>query len=210
MQSELNDNLQETSLTSSTQDNHQDSQYGFDQSTQQLPVQPLAGERRPEPRRSPGDSASSTSSGSDFDEALEYPLRGLSPPSWRQNRSSVDRVAEHEKALFKPPKRRTEGPAFTVVQRGQKPIYDRIAIADFPNGSLLNTTTCAVANCCRGVDSYPFPLTPCFTVRRLPCLQTISSASHNATCLEDCFFAVFPRKRGVEWAGRCFGVISGS
>lgn len=135
MQSEPNEILQKTSLTSSTQDNHQDSQHGFDQSTQRLPVQPLAEERRPEPGRSPSDSGSSTSSGGDFDEALEYPLRRLSPPSRPHTRSPVDRVAEHEKASTKAPKRRTEGPAFTVIQRGKKPIYDRIAIADFPNGS---------------------------------------------------------------------------
>ena len=135
MQPEPNEILQKTSLTSSTQDYHQDSQYGFDQSTQRLPVQPLAEERRPESGRSPSDSASSTSSGGDFDEALEYPLRRLSPPSRPHTRSPVDRVAEHEKASTKAPKRRTEGPAFTVIQRGKKPIYDRIAIADFPNGS---------------------------------------------------------------------------
>ena len=210
MQPEPNEILQKTSLTSSTQDNHPDSQHGFDQPTQRLPVQPLDKDKRPEPRRSPSDSASSRSSGGDFDEALEYPLRRLNPPSRPHTRSPVDRVAEHEKASIKSSKTRIEGPAFTVVQGGKKPIFDHIAIADFPNGSLLNTTSCAVANCCRGVDSYPFSLTTCFIVRRLSCFQTISSASHYATCLEDCLFAFLPRKRGIEWTGRFFGVINSS
>ena len=210
MQPEPNETPQKISLTSTTQDNHQASQHGFDQSTQRLPVQPLAEERRPEPRIFASDSASSTSSGSEFDEALEYPLRRLSPPSRPHNTSPVNRVAEYEKASTKSPKRRTEGPAFTVVLKGKKSTYDRIAITNFPNGPLLKTMSCTVANYCRGVDSYPLSLTACFVVRRLSGLQTISSASHDATCLEDCFFAVFPRKRGVEWAGGFFRVISSS
>lgn len=164
MQPEPNEILQKTTLISTTQDNHRDSQHGFDQSTQRLPVQPLAEERRPEPRRFATDSASSTSSGSDFDEALEYPLRRLSPPSRPHTRSPVERVEEHEKASTKSPKRRNEGPAFTVVPKDKKSTYDRIAIADFPNGPLLNTTSYTVANCCRGVDSYPLSLTACFVV----------------------------------------------
>ena len=210
MQPEPNEIPQKTSLTSTTQDNLQDSQHGFDQSMQRLPVQPLAEERRPEPRRLASDSASSTSSGSDFDEALEYPLRRLSPPSRPHTRSPVNRVEEYEKASTKLSKRRHEGPAFTVVPKGKKSTYDRIAIADFPNGPLLNITSCTIANCCRGADSYPLSLTACFVVRRLSRLQTIPSASDNAPCLEDCLLAFLPRKRGVEWAGRFFGVISSS
>ena len=204
MQPEPNEIPQKTSLTRSTQDNYQDSQHGFDQSTQRLPVPPLAEERRPKPKLFASDSASSASSGSEFDEALEYPLRRLSPPSRPHTRSPVNRVAEYEKASTKSPKRRTEGPGFTVVAKGKKSTYDRVAITDFPNGLLPDTMRCTVADCCRGVDSYPLSLTACFVVRRLSGLQKISSASHNATCLEDCFFAFLPWKRGFECAGGFF------
>lgn len=210
MQPEPNEIPQKTSLTSSTQDNHQDSQHGFDQPAQRLPVQPLAEEGRPEPKLFASDNASSTSSGSEFDEALEYPLRRLSPPSRPHTRSPVNRVAEYEKASTKSPKRRTEGPTFTVVPKGKKSNYDRVAITDFPNGPLPNTMSCTITNCCRGADSYPLSLTACFVVRRLSGLQTISSVSHNATRLEDCFFAFLPRKRGVECTGGFFRVISSS
>ena len=209
MQPEPNEIPQKTSLTSTTQDNHSDSQHGFDQPTQRQPVQPLAEERRSKPKLFASDSASSTS-GSDVEEALEYPLRRLSPPSRPHTRSPVNRVAEYEKASTKLPKRRTEGPAFTVVPKGKKSTYDRVAITHFPNGPPPSTMNYTVANCCRGVDSYTLSLTACFVGRRLSGLQTISSASHNATCLENCFFAFLPWKRGVECAGGFFRVISSS
>ena len=68
------------------------------------------------------------------DDALGGSLRRLSPPSRPQTRSPVDKIVEHEKALPKLPKRKKEGPSFTVVRGGREPASDRIAFVDFPNG----------------------------------------------------------------------------
>ena len=58
-------------------------------------------------------------------------LRSVSPP---QPRSPGERIAEHERASKYLTKKRTEGPAFTVVHRRKKSGSDQSTINEFPNG----------------------------------------------------------------------------
>ena len=51
--------------------------------------------------------------------------------------SPVDRIIEHEKATNYSPRRRNNGPEFTVIRGGQKRSNVLVALADFPNGLLF-------------------------------------------------------------------------
>ena len=128
MQPELNEISNKPSLTFSTQNSHHDSQYGCNHSEQRLPSQLFAGEGTSDTKQLLRDNGRAPN------ESLEHHLRRLSPPTHPQARSPVNRIAEHEKASIKLPKRRNEGPAFTVVQKGKRSASDHIALGDFPNG----------------------------------------------------------------------------
>lgn len=134
MQPESNNNSQNISLPQSSQENTQDSQYGFYDSDEHLPRQLHAGEGWANPRRSASNTSSSASSAGSSAGARERPLQRLSPPLRQKSRSPVDRIIEHEKDRTYLPKKRIEGRTFTVVQKGKNLGSAQVAIGDFPNG----------------------------------------------------------------------------
>lgn len=64
----------------------------------------------------------------------EPPVSRLSSASPPHSRSPVDRIAEHEKATSYSPRKKQDGPSFTVVQRSRKFGSTQCFITDFPNG----------------------------------------------------------------------------
>lgn len=134
MQPVPNETSQKSSLPQNSQENTQDSQYGFHDSDQHLSRQLYAGEGRAKTRRSASNTSSSASSVGSSGDARERPLRRLSPLSRQKNGSPVDRIIEHEKDLTYLPKKRVEGRTFTVVQRVKNLGSAQVAIGDFPNG----------------------------------------------------------------------------
>ncbi len=134
MQSEPNESPQKYSLPKSSQENTQDSQYGFPESDEPLPSQLHAGQGRTKMRRSASNTSSSASSTGSRNDTRERPLRRLSPPSRHKSGSPVERIIEHEKDLTYLPNKRVERRTFTVVQRGKSLGSAQVAIADFPNG----------------------------------------------------------------------------
>lgn len=138
MQPVPNETSQKSSLPQNSQENTQDSQYGFHDSDQHLSRQLYAGEGRAKTRRSASNTSSSASSAGSSGDARERPLRRLSPLSRQKSGSPVDRIIEHEKDLTYLPKKRVEGRTFTVVQRGKNLGSAQVAIGDFPNEVLTH------------------------------------------------------------------------
>ena len=134
MQPELNEDPQRSSLPQSSQVNNQDSQHGFHDSNERLSRQLHAGEGKAKPRRSASGTTVSASSAGSSDDGREGPLRRLSPPSIQKSGSPVDRIIEYENDSTYQPKKRVEGRAFTVVQRGSSLGSAQTKIGDFPNG----------------------------------------------------------------------------
>lgn len=143
MQPEYNDNSQNISLPQSSQANTQDSQYGFQDSDENLSRQLHAGERWTNPRRSASNTSLSASSAGSSAGARERPLQRLSPPSRQKSGSPVDRIIEHEEDRAYLPKKRIEGRTFTVVQRGKNLSSAQVIIGDFPNGPHSTFTSLA-------------------------------------------------------------------
>lgn len=131
MQSELNELSPKASLNQHTQDSRPNSQHGFDHPDQQPHRQFRAGEGRAKTGRCVSSASSSTSSSGGSDDSLERSLRGL------RKSSPIHRISEHEKASTRLAKKRSNGPTFTVVQRGRTSGVDRVALTDFPNGPLF-------------------------------------------------------------------------
>ncbi|KAL8946429.1 MAG: hypothetical protein Q9222_007174, partial [Ikaeria aurantiellina] len=59
--------------------------------------------------------------------------RRLSSTSSKRTGSPVDRIIEHEEAVISSPKKKKEGPAFTIVRRKSNG-NPRLNLTDFPNG----------------------------------------------------------------------------
>ena len=134
MQPELNEDFQRRLLPQSSQVTNQDSQHGFHDSDERLTRQLHAGEWKAKPRRSASGTTLSASSAGSSDDGREGPLRRLSPPSRQKSGSPVDRIIEYENHSTYLPKKRVEGRAFTVAQRGSSLGSAQTTIGDFPNG----------------------------------------------------------------------------
>ena len=134
MQPEPNETQQKISSPKSSQENIQDSQYGFHESDEDLSRQLHADQGRAEARRSASNTSSSASSAGRSN-ARERPLRRLSPTPRKNSGSPVDRIIEHEKDLSYLPNKRIERRTFLVVQRGKNLGSTQAAIENFPNGS---------------------------------------------------------------------------
>ena len=134
MQPELNEDSQRNLLPQSSQVNNQDSQHGFHDSNERLPRQLHVGEGKAKPPRSASGTTLSACSAGSSDNGGEGPLRRLSPPSRQESVSPVDRIIEYENYSTYQPKKRVEGCAFTVGQRGSSLGSTQTKIADFPNG----------------------------------------------------------------------------
>lgn len=136
MQSEFNEQPPKTSLDKDTLNNHLSNQYGFDQPDQHPSHQLRAGEERATSRRSVSTVSSSTSSSRGSDDSLGTASRGL------RRSSPVDRIAEHEKKWSRSSKHKSksQGPGFTVIQRGRSSDVDQVVLTDFPNGLILPAT----------------------------------------------------------------------
>lgn len=79
----------------------------------------------------------STTSSTDFDKAIETPLRRLKTEPSSRTGSPVDRIAEYENVLNASPKKGNEGPRFKVVEKKHIGSRDEnLSIAAFPNGRL--------------------------------------------------------------------------
>ncbi|KAL8718203.1 MAG: hypothetical protein Q9225_004630 [Loekoesia sp. 1 TL-2023] len=138
MQPEPTEATQKTSLDSTRITQHS-SQHGFldyqDQPDSSHRHGNRAAEERP-PTRGVGvpRHAASEATQQDFDK----PQRRLSSTSSRSSKrtgSPVDRIIEHEEAVVTPPKRKNEGPAFTVIRR-KGFSNQRLNLTDFPNGKI--------------------------------------------------------------------------
>lgn len=68
-------------------------------------------------------------------------LSSTSSKSSRRTGSPVDRIIQHEQAVVTLPKRKGEGPAFTVT-RPKSPGHPRLNLTDFPNGKPM----CVIEN----------------------------------------------------------------
>ena len=143
MQPESNDNSHNISLPQSSQENTQDSQYGFHDSDENFSRQLHAGEGWAKARRSASNTSLSASSAGSSAGARERPLQRLSPPSRQKSGSPVDRIIEHEKDRAYLPKKSFEGRTFTVVQRGKNLGSAQVTIGDFPNGPHSTFTSLA-------------------------------------------------------------------
>lgn len=79
--------------------------------------------------------------GSPVSEPSATRLNSVSPP---HSRSPVSRISEHEKASSYLPRKKHNGPSFTVVQRRRIPGPGNCTITDFPNGESRNAflTSC--------------------------------------------------------------------
>lgn len=137
MQSEPTDTSQNKLFTGLTQATHQPSHHGFDR-PHELSSRPLG---PGEGGRGTARSAESADATPPFvasnDEPSERSTRGLKSTSPRTP-SPVDRIIEHENAVNYSPRRRNEGPGFTVVKGGKKLGNGQVALGDFPNGLLLH------------------------------------------------------------------------
>lgn len=142
MQSDSDEVTQKTSLNQITHFNLSDSKHGLHRPGEQPTHQPSAGEGRAKSRRS-GSNTSSSVSSRGSDDSLERSLRGL------RKGSPVDRIAEHENASSYLPKKRGQGPAFAVIQRGRNVTTGQVVLADFPNG-----TACTISHECRTVANF--------------------------------------------------------
>lgn len=185
MQSEPNESSQNKPLTQSTQDSNQDSQHGFDQPDLQPSPRPCPGGAGGGTPRWAASNAGSSSSAGGSDDGLERSLQRLSPPSRPRTGSPVDRIAEHEKRLPHLPRRKNQGPSFTVVQGGKKPGLNQTAIVEFPNGSLLVASISILLILCRGLDPYFVASSSCFFIRRFPSLKAFPSAGHDTSRVEN-------------------------
>ena len=135
MQSEPNNTSQNTLSTERTQVNEQPSHHGLDHPH----------ERTSRPLH-PGEGGRGIPSSTQPAEATLPPVANNCEKSERSTRrvnstssrtpSPVDRIIEHEKAVNYSPRRRTEGPGFTVIKGGRKLGNRQVALADFPNGML--------------------------------------------------------------------------
>lgn len=67
-------------------------------------------------------------------------VSSTSSKSSRRTGSPVDRIIEHEQAVVTLPKRKNEGPAFSVT-RPKSPGHPRLNLTDFPNGEPLCVNT---------------------------------------------------------------------
>ena len=132
MQSEYNELSQKTSLDQSTQESNLAAQHGLEHSDLLPPRLHETGKERSRSRRSASTTSRTTSSSGSSTYSVEESLRRLTQSS------PVDRVAKHEKALTRlPKKKKNAGPEFTLIQRGRTTTTGQVVLSDFPNGSLL-------------------------------------------------------------------------
>ncbi len=195
MQSDSNEVTQNTPLNQNTHHSHLNSHHGLDHSDEQPTPQFRAGQERARNSRSTSITSSSTSSSRGSDDSLERSLRGL-----RKN-SPVDRIAEHEKASSYLPKRRNQGPAFAVIQRGRNATTGQVALADFPNGSLFTFSRWLLRSLItpRGLDSRPVSSTPILIIGCIFSVPSFPPIGHHTSRLEDCLFPLLSRSRCSEY-----------
>lgn len=136
MQSEPTDISQNKLSTGLTQVTHQPSHHGFDRPHElsSRHLGPGEGGRGTSCSVEPADAAPPFVASDD--ETSERSTRGLKSTSPRTP-SPVDRIIEHENAVNYSPRRRNDGPGFTVVKGGRKLGNGQVALGDFPNGLLL-------------------------------------------------------------------------
>lgn len=125
---------------SSSQDPHPSSQYGY-HDPREPAVSLLQNEDRavagdPPPARQAGaeDNASIDDSAQDSGERQRR-LSATSSKSSRRTGSPVDRIIEHEQTVVSSPKRKNDGPAFTIIGR-KSPRGPYLILTDFPNGKV--------------------------------------------------------------------------
>ncbi len=136
MQSEPTDTSQNTQSTEYPQITHQPSHHGLDHAHEHSPRPLDSGEGGKGTPRSaePAEAASPyVTSNDETSERTNRRLKSTAP----RTPSPVDRIIEHEKAVNYSPRRRNEGPSFTVVKGGKKLGNGQVALADFPNGLSL-------------------------------------------------------------------------
>ena len=145
MQSEPTNTSQNTLSTELTQVTYQAIHHGLDYSRER-PSRPLRpGEGGRETSTSAKHAGATSPPVASDGNASESAVRRLNSTSPRTP-SPVDRIIEHERAVSYSPKRRNEGPRFTVVKGGKKSSNGQVALAEFPNGlqfSLLQLVTIA-------------------------------------------------------------------
>lgn len=197
MQSDLTEVTQKAPLNQNTLDSHRNSHHGLDRSDEQPSHQLRAGEGNARPRRSTSITSSSTSSSRGSDKSLERSLRGLSSPT--------DRIAEHEKASSYLPKKRHQGLAFAVIQRGRNATTGQVTLADFPNGLALYMFPLLQSLIDRrGLDTCSISFASIITVGCIISVTPFPSIGHYTSRLEDCLFPLLPRLRKPEHTGLQF------
>ncbi|KAL8749224.1 MAG: hypothetical protein Q9184_006894, partial [Pyrenodesmia sp. 2 TL-2023] len=131
---------QKTSLDS-TQDSQFTSQHGFHILHDLADSFPPCGERSVERKpRSRGIGLMEDAPPESSEQHNNEPERRLSSTSSRSSKrtgSPVDRIIEHEEAVLIPPKRRNEGPSFTLIRRKGSG-KQRVNLTDFPNEVLTH------------------------------------------------------------------------
>ncbi len=137
MQSEPIEATQKSSLDS-TQDSQHTSQHGFHSphgsADSFLRREERATERKPRSRGvGLGENTPPVASEQD-NHGPERRLSSTSSRSSKRTGSPVDRIIEHEEAVLIPPKRKNEGPSFTLIQRMGSG-NQRVNLTDFPNGN---------------------------------------------------------------------------
>ncbi|KAL8669448.1 MAG: hypothetical protein Q9168_005954 [Polycauliona sp. 1 TL-2023] len=141
MQPEPTEVTQKTFHTSAS-DNQHTNQYGYHDHHAPAASHLHGGDRAAghDPTSTPGIGAPDSASAHDSVQDLHERQRRVSSTSSKSSRrtgSPVDRIIEHEQAVITLPKRKHEGPAFTVT-RPKSPGNPRLSLTDFPNEVLTH------------------------------------------------------------------------
>ena len=163
MQSEPTEVTQKTSQDL-IQDTQTSSQYGHHDSDDPAAPSRRDGRQaadRPTPARR-GDvreDASTKTPEQDAEQDFDELQRRVSSTSSRRTGSPVDRIIEHEETIVPAPKRKNNGPSFTVV-RSKTTGSPSLNLTDFPNGSdsKVEWHCGELILCNRG--SHPHPVAP--------------------------------------------------
>ena len=135
MQPELTLSTQRNSPPTASPAQDQSNHHGRHQQDHYASEHLLPGESGGEERRSThwpaSTAAASATRGHSVSDSTVTRLSSASPP---QSRSPVDRISEHENATSYTPRKKHDGPSFTVVQRIRKAGSNQCVITDFPNG----------------------------------------------------------------------------